>query len=307
MEGRSMKAHDHDRSDLPPVEERSRLVWAIIITSVIFVAELVGGYFSGSLALISDASHMFVDNVSLAFSLIAMVVAARPVTDTHTYGFKRVEILAALVNGVLLLLVCASIAYEGVQRLIHPHPVQGGLMLGIACIGIVANVVSAVLLRHARSLNVRSAFLHVLGDLFSSIGVVIGAVAILVWNLVWLDAALSIVISVVVLASAYRLSREAVGVLMEAAPGDVDATEIRARLKEFPSVLDVHDLHVWTITSGLPALSCHVVLAEHGTTEHDTILQELASLIAREFGIAHTTIQIETAGYPGVDNACVSC
>jgi len=302
-----MPAHTHDHSHHHRATERTRLVWAIVVTSVIFIAELAGGYLSGSLALISDASHMFVDNISLVFSLIAMWLAARPVTHTHTYGFRRIEILAALVNGVLLLFVCASIAYEGTQRLLHPQPVDAGLMLGVALIGIAANVVSAFLLRHASSLNVRSAFLHVLGDLFSSIGVVIGALAILFWNVLWLDAALSIMIAVVVLISAYRLTREAVGVLMEAAPDDVDADAIRLKLREFPSVLDVHDLHVWTITSGLSALSCHVVLADHSVDEHDSMLHRLSEYIGVEFGISHTTIQIETADYAGPDNSCVSC
>ena len=302
-----MPAHSHNHALRPRNSERTRLVWAIVVTSAIFVTELTGGYLSGSLALISDASHMFVDNISLLFSLVAVYISARPVTDRHTFGFKRIEILAALANGVLLLFVCGTIAYEGAQRLIHPIPVDSAMMLGVALIGIAANIVCAVLLRHSRSLNVRSAFLHVMGDLFSSVGVVIGAIVIMFWDLLWLDAALSIAIAVIVLISAYRLTKEAVGVLMEAVPEDVDANAIRARLREIPEVRDVHDLHVWTITSGMYALSCHVVLREGAHEGHDTMLRRISQFIESVFGITHTTIQIESSSYTGVDNSCVSC
>ncbi len=287
--------------------ERRRLGYAIVFTLVILVVEVVGGFLSGSLALLSDAGHMFVDGLSLILSYIALRIGERPGTDRFTYGFRRVEILAALLNGVTLLFVCAWIAWEGVGRLLHPAPIDTSLMLGVALVGITANVFSAVMLRHAHSLNARSAFLHVLGDLFSSVGIVIAALCMLLWDVPWLDPALSIAIAVVVLMSAYRLTREAVGVLMEAAPDGIDAGELRDRLERVQWVQGVHDLHVWTITSGLPALSCHVVVREGAGVAHADALRELTTLLDEEFGIAHVTLQIEPDGYTTRTSGCTSC
>ncbi len=305
--GHSHPSHDHLHVVASRGDERRRLGFAIVFTLTILVVEVVGGIMSGSLALLSDAGHMLVDALSLALSYVALRIGERPTTDRFTYGFRRIEILAALLNGVTLLLVCAWIAYEGVERLLHPAPIDTTLMLGVALVGITANIVSAVLLRHAHSLNARSAFLHVLGDLASSVGIVVAALCMMVWDVPWLDPALSIAIAVVVLVSAYRLTREAVGVLMEAAPDGIDAGGIRARLEAVPWVESVHDLHVWTITSGLPALSCHVVAREGAGIAHADALRELTLLVDAKFGIAHVTFQIEPDGYTARKSGCTSC
>lgn len=287
--------------------ERIRLKWAMFFTGAILLAELGGGFASGSLALISDAGHMFVDSISLVLSFIALGIAQRPVTDKYTYGFRRLEILVALLNGMTLLLVCAAICYEGVQRLLVPSPVDVPLMMIIAAIGLAANLGSAMLLKGSSSLNVRSAFLHVLGDLFSSMGILAAGIAMLLLDVPWLDPALSIAIAVVVLVSAYRLTREAVGVLMEAAPEGIDTGKIKGSLMDLPYIEDVHDLHVWTITSGLLALSCHVVIGNGHRNRSDEVITQLSSLLRDRFRIEHSTIQIESADFRRLDERCNGC
>lgn len=301
--------HGHARGHTTAIgsDEGRRLAWALAFTTAILLVEVAGGILSGSLALISDAGHMLVDSLSLLLSYVALRLAERPATNRFTFGLRRVEILAAFLNGLTLLVVCAYIAYEAVQRLLHPVPVNTAVMLGVAAIGLAANIGSAMLLRHAHSLNARSAFLHVVGDLFSSVGIVIAGCVMLLWDAAWLDPALSIVIAVVVLVSAYRLTREAAGILLEAAPEEADTNAIRSRLAAFPWVADVHDLHLWTITSGLHSLSCHVIVRADEMPGADEALALLAEVLREEFGIGHTTIQIESTNYNGSHDPCFHC
>ncbi|MBI5646083.1 MAG: cation transporter [Ignavibacteriae bacterium] len=306
---REVHGHSHAHT-LPRIsrrDEKRRLGWAIVFTSAILFVEFVGGLLSGSLALISDAGHMLVDSLSLVMSYIALNLATRPVRGRFTYGLRRVEILAALVNGVTLLLVCAFIGYEAVQRLMHPAAVDAPMMLGIALVGITANIASALLLKHAHTLNARSAFLHVLGDLFSSAGIVVGGVVMLLWDVPWLDPALSLAIAVVVVVSAYRLTREAVAILLEAAPDGVDITRIHDAILDLPYVTGVHDFHVWTITSDLHAVSCHIVLHPDNTSAHDHVLAEISQLLREQYHIEHTTLQLESRAYNDGETACLSC
>ena len=287
--------------------ERKRLQLALSMTLVILIAEAIGGLLSGSLALISDAGHMLTDGVSLFLSFLALRYAATPRTDKYTFGLKRLEVLAALLNGILLLFICAYIGYEAVQRFLHPPQIHIPLMLGIALIGLGANIFCAMILSHSDNLNVRSAFLHVVGDLLSSVGVVIGGIIMLIWHIYWIDPALSIVIAAIVLLSGYRVIREATGVLLEAAPDDVDVSSIRQRLEQFDFIQNVHDLHVWTITSGLHSLSCHVTLAEAVELNSDQALKEMNLVLKKEFSIEHATIQIESKKFNQVDEPCVDC
>jgi cobalt-zinc-cadmium efflux system protein len=302
--------HGHAH-DLGPTarggDERRRLAWALAFTTTILLVEIAGGLVSGSLALLSDAGHMLVDSLSLLLSYVALRLADRPATARYTFGLRRVEILAAFLNGLTLLVVCAFIAYEGVQRLLHPVKVDTIVMLGVALVGIAANIASAVLLRHSHSLNARSAFLHVVGDLMSSAGIVVAGCVMLLWDAPWLDPALSIAIAVVVLVSAYRLTREAAGILLEAAPKDADTSAIRARLTAYPWVADVHDLHLWTITSGLHSMSCHVIVRTDEAPGADEALALLADLLRKEFGIGHSTIQFESTNYNGTHDPCFHC
>jgi len=286
--------------------ELRRLKWALAVTAAIMVAEIAGGLYSGSLALISDAGHMFVDSISLGLSYLAVTIAQRNAGENYTFGLHRIEIIAALVNGATLLIVCAYIVYEGIQRFLSPIHIDVPAMLAVSFIGITANIFSAVILKHAHTLNVRSAFLHVLGDLFSSAGILIAGFAMLFWNVPWLDPALSIVIAAVILISAYRLTSEALSILMEAAPSDIPVETIRSSLMRFPFISDVHDLHIWTITTGRTALVCHIVLKKEAPENSEALLTEITSFIREEFSITHVTIQFEPADAAEAEMRCIT-
>ena len=299
-----MHSHSHDASHphshaSPPKGrgERNRLLAALVCTSFILVAEAVGGFLTGSLALISDAGHMLIDSLALLLSFVAMEMAQRASSPRFTFGLKRVEILVALVNGLSLLVICGIILTEGVNRLVHPPPVDAPVMTGIAVVGLVANAVSAYLLRDSTNLNVRSAFLHVLGDLFSSVGIIVAGIAMMAWQVYWIDPALSIVIALVIVFGAWRVIREVVEILMEAGPRHLDVSAIQERLVAQTFVVDVHDLHLWTITSGFTALSCHVVLSGTASVDHDEAVERLSRLLREEYGIEHATIQVESSHF----------
>ena len=277
--------------------DRSRLRWVLLVTGTVLVAQLVGAWLSGSLALLADAGHMMTDLAAVVIALSASHVASRPATARRTFGWQRAEILAALVNAALLLVVCAYLLVEGVRRLLEPAEVDAGLMLWFALAGLAANVVSVVLLlpRRDSSLNMRAAYLEVLTDALGSVAVVIAAVLLLVTGFDRADALAALLIAVMILPRAFLLIREAVDVLLEAAPAGVDAEEVRAHLTRVPGVVEVHDLHVWTITSGLPSLSVHVTvddaaLAEQGVGAY---LDRFSACVADHFDVVHTTFQVE--------------
>ncbi len=290
-------AHDESRGG-----ERRRLVLTIVVVALVMVAEIVGGILARSLALVSDAGHMFSDVVAQGLALAALVIAARPADARRTFGWHRLEILAALGNGLMLLVLSGVILYEGVLRLRAPVPVSGGMVLVIAAIGLVANAIAAWLLHGAHSLAVKGAYLHVLGDAASSLAVLIGgAVIYFAHGLYWIDPVLSILIALVVLYSAYRLVREAVDVLLEAVPRGVDAGGVDAAMRRLDGVAGVH---IWTITSGLYALSAHLVVARGSTDEHDDLLRRVEEMLLADFEIAHTTLQLESADYQHVGHVC---
>jgi cobalt-zinc-cadmium efflux system protein len=265
----------------------------LLIAFALSLAELLGGYLTNSLALMGDAAHSFADAAALALTLFALWIAARPASPSKTYGYYRAEILAALVNGMALWVVVIFIAREAWQRLWQPEPVVGTGMLAIAIAAFAANGVVALRLHEHRgeSLNLRGAYLHVLSDLLGSVGA-IGAGAAVVWG-GWYraDAVVGVLIAGLILISSWSLVREAVDVLMEAVPRHVDVARLQAALERVPGTHEVHDLHVWTITSGQHALSAHAVA--DGTIGADRILAAMTELCAREFHIEHVTIQIE--------------
>jgi cobalt-zinc-cadmium efflux system protein len=275
---------------------RRRLRWVLGLTAAFMVAELVGGLLSGSLALLADAGHMFTDVAALALSLLAMAWARRPTTPERTYGWVRLEILAALVNGATLLLIAGWVIVEAVGRLREPVAVDAPLMLGVAAAGLVANAVGLLLLHgHSRhDLNVRGAYLHVLGDLLGSVGALTAGVVIALTGWSAADPIASIAIALLILASAGRLVREAADVLLEAAPRHVDVERVLQDLGAIPGLADVHDLHVWTLTSGFIALSGHGVLAEPGA--HGRVLDDVRRRAARH-GIGHVTFQLEPPAF----------
>jgi cobalt-zinc-cadmium efflux system protein len=257
------------------------------------VAEFVGGIMSGSLALLADAGHMLSDAGALALSLFALWISQRPPTPRRTWGYYRIEILAALVNGVTLVVLSIFILREAFERFRAPAPVDAPLMMGIAAGGLVVNLVSLAILHGGKeeNLNVRGAWLHVLTDALGSVQAIVAGG--LIWGLgwTWADPAASALISLLVIYSAWGLLKETVGVLMEGTPRHVDVDEVRNCLMGLPCVLGVHDLHVWTITSGMESLSCHVVI-EDGQSYRETLTEVRATLHDR-FGIDHLTIQVE--------------
>ena len=297
--------HGHDDHAAQRHGDRKKLVGAIVVTLCILAAEIVGGLLSHSLALLSDAGHMFSDVVAQALSLAALVIAARPADARRTYGWHRVEILAALGNGVTLVGLSLVIIWQAWHRLHAPVEVQTGLMMKIAAVGLAANLVGAFLLHDAHSLNVKGAYLHILGDTLSSVAVLGGgAVMYFAHGLYWLDPLLSIAIGIFICYSSYSLIRDAVDVLLETVPRDIDLAGVTHSIDNMPLVKAVHDLHIWTITSGLHALSAHIVVKQCEVAERDQLINDLKRVLADKFKISHTTLQIESETY---DHSCHVC
>ena len=273
--------------------ELGALRTALFVSSLLCVAELAGGYATNSLALITDAAHVFTDVAALALTLFALWICSRPASESKTFGYHRAEILAALVNGVVLWLVIAFIAAEAWRRLHDPPVVAERGMVAVAGAALAVNAFVALRLREHqdRSLNLRGAYLHVLSDLLGSVGALAAALVILLTHWYAADALASVVIAVLILVSSWNLVREAVDVLMEAVPAHVDVEVLQQALERVPGTGEVHDLHVWTLTTGRYALSAHAVVT--GAVDDDFLLARMAEICAREFKIDHVTIQIE--------------
>ena len=290
-----------DKHDDSHRVQRSASKRALLLTLVLaggyMVAEIVGGLITNSLALLADAGHMFSDVAALGLSLFAIWIAERPPTPQRTYGYYRTEILAALVNGAALIAVSVYIFIEAYRRLLQPPEVMGAVMMWIAMGGLVINLLGLWILRAGRdeSLNVRGAWLHVLTDALGSVGAIIAGALIWAFGWNWVDAAISAFIGLLVIYSAWRLVMESVHVLMESAPRGIDVDEVRQTIAATPGVIGVHDLHVWTITSGLDSLSAHVVAGE--AESHADLLRRLRHALHERFGIDHITIQIEPDGF----------
>jgi cobalt-zinc-cadmium efflux system protein len=290
------KSHEHDHVSRRS-GNRQRLALILLLTCGYMAAEIVGGLATNSLALLADAGHMFSDVIALGLSLFAIMIAERPATPKWTYGFYRTEILAALVNGAALVAVSIYIFIEAYQRLIEPPAVAGMLMMIVALGGLLVNLSGLWILRCGRqeSLNVHGAWLHILTDALGSIGAVLagGLIWAFGWN--WCDPAISVLIGVLVIYSAWRLVAESVAVLMEGAPKGIDVDDVRQAILETPGVVSMHDLHVWTITSALESLSAHVVAADGQPFAE--LLTSLQQALSQRFGISHVTIQIEPANH----------
>jgi cobalt-zinc-cadmium efflux system protein len=273
-----------------------RLRWAALLTSVILVGELVGGYFANSLALLSDAGHLFTDLLALGLSLYAVGQVQRPSNHRMTFGYHRVGVLVALVNALTLVGITGAIFWGAYQRFRDVPEVEGGLTLGVAAVGLLVNAVVMRLLWGPRrgSLNVRSAFLHVIGDLLGSVAVMVSGVVILLTAWFWADPLISVFIGLIIAFGAWRIIKEGVAILLEAAPPELNVQEVAAALADVPGVRDVHDLHVWSIAPGLHALSCHVRMDDRPISEGDRILATVNELLAGRFSIGHSTIQMET-------------
>ena len=265
------------------------------------LVEVAGGFLSGSLALLADAGHMLTDSAALGLSLFAFWLSGRPKTNRRTFGWRRFEIFAAFVNGVALWAIAAVIGYEAYKRLSAPPEIKSGLMMAIAALGLVANVVvGAVLFRgRERSLNVKGAFLHVMADALGSVGVLVAALLINITGSFAWDPIMSVGVCVLILWSSSRLIRESFHVFMEGAPGHLDVTAIQKALAEVPGVIDVHDLHVWTITSGFVSLSAHLKISRGQDIQQ--VIGSAHSAVSSRFDVLHTTFQPEIAEDPGCE------
>jgi cobalt-zinc-cadmium efflux system protein len=282
-------------SDRPARVERRPLVAALAITSVFLVVEVIGAYLTNSLALLADAAHMLTDVAAIGLALFAMWLAGRPTTAERTFGFLRAEILAALVNAVALIVIVLYIFWEAWARIQEPPEVESGLLLVVAVGGLLANSASAWVLSrgdgHRHNLNTRGAFLHVIGDLLGSVATIVAAIVMALTGWYAVDPILSAVIGGLVVFGAWSLLRESVDVLLEAAPRGIAIADVRQTMASTPGVAGVHDLHVWTVTSGLTALSAHV---ETGNLDDwDETMDDLATTLRDRFGIAHVTLQPE--------------
>jgi cobalt-zinc-cadmium efflux system protein len=279
---------------VPPAARRLQI--AMLLTAVILVAEVTTGFLANSLALLSDAGHVLTDLFALGLSWIAVRQAARASTGRMTYGFHRVGILVAVVNAVTVAVVAVLIFIDAGRRLQETPHIHGNLLLAMAVVGGLVNLVVAGVLHQesARSLNVRSAFLHVLGDLLGSVGVLVAAIAVLAGNLVWVDAAVSIFIGLIIIVGAARILWEAITIFLEAAPAHIDVDELVGEMVAIPGVLGVHDLHVWSITPSIHALSCHLLVEDRSISQACALLEGINELLSDRFSIGHSTIQMET-------------
>ncbi|KQX78610.1 MULTISPECIES: cation diffusion facilitator family transporter [unclassified Streptomyces] len=298
--------HGHTHTHVPATATaaaayRGRLRVALSITLAVMVVEIVGGVLADSLALIADAAHMATDALGLGMALLAIQFANRPPSANRTFGLARAEILAALANCLLLLGVGGYVLFEAVQRFFTPATTEGGLMIWFGAFGLVANVISMSLLMRgqAESLNVRGAFLEVAADALGSVAVLISAVVILTTGWQTADPIASLVIGLMIVPRTVKLLRETLDVLLESAPKDVDMAEVRSHILALDGVEDVHDLHAWTITSGMPVLSAHVVVRSDALNAigHEKMLHELQGCLGHHFDVEHCTFQLEPSGH----------
>jgi len=274
------------------VDTRRRLTLAFVITLVVMAVELFGSWLSGSLALLADAGHMLADGAALAIALFAAWIAQRPATPQRSFGFMRLEVFAALVNGAVLILIAIGIGVEAWRRLRAPPAVNGTLLAGVAAIGLLANIVAVAILHrgHEHSLNQRGAYLHVVGDLLGSVGALLAGAIVITTGWTLADPLISVLIGMLVLVSAWRLVKESTDVLLEATPRHIALSEVHERIVSVPGVESVHDLHLWTVTSGVVAMSGHLVVKN--PIDNQPILEAVQGRM-RELGIQHVTVQVE--------------
>jgi cobalt-zinc-cadmium efflux system protein len=290
-------SHSHGQAN---ARNRRRLSWTLALAAVYMVAELAGGIIANSLALLADAGHMLSDVGALALSLFALWMAQKPATPRRTFGYLRTEILAALANAATLIAISLFIFVEAYARFQRPEPVAGLTVMWIAAGGLAVNLAGLFVLHGGKddSLNIRGAWLHMLTDALGSVGAILGGLAVWMFGWTWADPAVSIAIAVLVLYSSWHLLRESVNVLLEGTPGHIDLEAVRGAMLEVEDVEEVHDLHVWTITSGMDAMSGHVVVGDRvERRQSGDILSDLHCVLHDRFGLHHLTIQIEPRGF----------
>jgi len=308
---RSKRApHRHHHS----LESNRKALWiAIAVTGIVMVVEAIGGILANSLALLSDAGHMLTDIMSLLLSLVALQLAARTPSPTRTYGLYRMEILAALVNGATLVVISVFILFEAYKRFASSQVVNSRTMLLVATVGLIANGVAALAMSRSskENLNIKGAYLHILGDALSSLGVIAGALIITFTSWYLVDPIISVLICLLILRGAFGLVKDSVNILLEAVPKDVSLDEVEKSLRSISGVKDLHHLHIWTITSGIHALSAHVLVDDVLMSRTGQILQEVNRVLRERHSVSHTTIQFECENceegfYCNLDRVCVA-
>jgi len=284
-----------------------KLRFAVILTFLILVLEFAGGILTNSLALLSDAGHIFGDIFALSLSWVALLISGLPANDRKTFGYHRAEVLAALVNGVTLFVICGFIFYEAVRRMASPEEVLSFQMLLIAGAGFGVNLLVAAKLKEAsrHNLNVKSAFLHVLGDMWASLGVIAGGIVMTFTRFYLVDPIISFFVGGIIFKGAYRVSKEALNILLEGVPETVSLDEINALLRQTEGVSGVHDLHIWTISSAHLALSAHLVVEEQSTHSTAKILSQIKDALSPRYGVTHMTIQFECKCCAGEQPQCI--
>jgi len=285
--------HGHDHSHGHSANKKALFLSFLLITTFM-VVEVIGGLLTNSLALLADAGHMLSDAAALGLSFFALKLGERKASQEKTFGYKRFEIIAAALNGLTLILISLYIFYEAFQRFANPPEVQSMGMLTISIIGLLVNIVAAwILMRGEKddNLNVRSAFLHVLGDMLGSVGAIVAALLMIFFGWGIADPIASVIVAVLIVISGMRVTKASFHILMEGAPAQIQLEEVKASLGKITNVKEVHDLHIWSITSGMPMLSCHIAIT--GADVHDTVLREAQVLLHDDFGIEHSTIQVE--------------
>lgn len=289
----------HTKINLP--QQKILLISFLMVTGYMFV-EFIGGFYTGSLALISDAGHMLSDSISLFLSFMAIWFAEKPATETKTYGYKRMEILTALFNGITLALISFYIFYEAYKRFFAPVEIESKGMLIIALIGLFVNFLVVFLISKKtdrNDVNMRSALYHVLSDLLGSVSAILAAILILLFQWYIMDSIASVIVALFVLYSSWNIIRDSVNILMESVPSNLHLQEIRQSILSIQGIINVHDLHIWTVTSGVTALSCHILV--HKNCKEDELLQILNTMFKEKYQITHTTFQIEKSPHPDED------
>jgi cobalt-zinc-cadmium efflux system protein len=284
-----------------------RLLLSVVITVAFVIGEAITGYFSNSLSLMSDAGHNFADALALILSWYGLWIARRPSSEKHSYGYHRVGILTALVNAVALVVIALLVFWEALSRLRHPEPVQSKPMIIVALIAILLNTVISLWLRKAakNDLNIRSAYMHMLGDAISAAGVVVAGVVVAFTGASIADPIVSILIGLLILWSSWGILKESINVLLEGIPEGMDMWSVEQTINDVHGVLAVHDLHVWTVGSAMTCCSCHITVEEQSVRSGENVLRAVTKKLEHDFGIAHTTIQVEVGGCEPNDMYCV--
>ncbi len=285
--------HSHGHHTEP---NKRNLLISIVLNAVITLAEFIGGVFSNSLALISDAAHNLSDTMALIISYVAMIIGKKESTTKNTFGYKRIEILAALFNAVVLIVISIYLFYEAYERFLNPEPIEGKTMFIVAVIGLLGNLISVLLLHKDsnHNLNIKAAYMHLIGDTLSSIGVIFGAILIYYWNVYWIDPLLTVVIGLVIIKATWSILKETIDILMQASPAGLDLTEIQNELEKHREIKNIHHIHAWSLSDNLIHFQCHADVNNNlPICDIDKIRIELESTLQHSFGIDHVTIQME--------------